>query len=113
MLSEEAKKTIDALSKEELRREIDKKNQSSFQGDKYAYLQTRLTTIDQQEQNKHRQEDVAHREEELSLAWEANQISQKTNKLSKIAIAVSIIAALIALGALIINVWSSGKSNAP
>ena len=110
MLSEDTKKTIDALPKDELVQEINKKNRSRFQGDKYAHLQTRLAGIEQQEQQEQRQEDVTHKKEELSLASEANQLSQKANKLSRIAIAVSIIAALIAIGALIIDVWSNGNS---
>ncbi len=110
MLSEDAKKTIDALPKDELVQEINKKNRSRFQGDKYAYLQTRLATIEQQGQQAIRQEDVTHKNEELSLAREANQLSHKANKFSKIAIAVSVIAALIALGALIVDVLSNGKS---
>lgn len=113
MLSEDAKKTIDALPKEELLQEINKKNRSRFQDDKYAYLQTRLEAITQQGQQEQRQEDVIHKKEELSLAREANQLSQKANKFSKIAIAVSIIAALIALGGLIADVWSNGKPSAP
>jgi hypothetical protein len=99
MVSDEAKQTIDALSEQELREEIARKNRSRFQGDKYAYLQTRLASLEQQKQNEHRHEDVAHRNEELSLARDAN-------KLSKIAIGVSIVAALIALGALFSGLWS-------
>ncbi len=84
MLSDKAKKTIDALSREELREEIDKKNRSRFQGDKYAYLQTRLATLEQLEQNEQRQEDVAHKHEELFLAKDANKISRKANSLSSV-----------------------------
>ena len=110
MLAEDTKKTIDALPKDELVQEINKKNRSRFQGDKYAYLQSRLAAIEQQDQQAIRQEDVTHKNEELSLAREANQLSHKANKFSKIAIAVSVIAALIAIGALIIDVWSNGNS---
>ena len=109
MLSEDAKRTIDALPKDELVQEINKNNRSRFQGDNYAYLQTRLAAIEQQNQQAIRQEDVTHKNEELSLAREANQLNQKANKFGKIAIAVSIVAALIALGALIVDVWSNGK----
>lgn len=90
--------------------EINKKNQSRFQSDKYAYLQTHLAAIEQQGQQAIRQEDVTHKNEELSLAREANQLSHKANKFSKIAIAVSVIAALISLGALIVDVLLNGKS---
>lgn len=109
MLSVNAKKTIDALSVEELQQEINKENKSRFQGEKYAYLKTRLASLTQQEHNQLRQEDVTNKKEELSLGKEANQLSHKANKLSKISIWVSVLAALIALGVLIFEVWSSGK----
>ena len=76
MLKEKTKKTIDAMSKEDLRNEINKKNRSRFRGENYAYLQTRLETLEEQEQLVQRQEDTSHKEEELSLAREANLISQ-------------------------------------
>lgn len=113
MLSDEAKKTINALSKDELRQEINKGHRSRFQGDKLAYLQTRYATIEEQEQHEIRQEDVAHETEEITLAREANNLSHKANKLSKIAIVVSILAAIIALGVLVVDIWLGGKSSAP
>lgn len=109
MLSDEAKKTIDALSKDELRQEINKGSASRFQGDKFAYVKTRYAAIDDQEQYEMRQEDLAHKTEELNLAREANQLSHKANKLSKIAIWISVVAALIAFGALIVNIWLGCK----
>lgn len=93
MLSEKAKKTIDAMSKAELLQEINKGNRSRFQGEKFDYIKYRYKVIENQEQQEIRQEDIAHRTEELNLAREAN-------KLSKIAILVSIAAAIIALIAL-------------
>ncbi|MGD0623368.1 MAG: hypothetical protein ABSB32_01470 [Thermodesulfobacteriota bacterium] len=109
MLSDEAKKTIDALSKDELRQEINKGDRSRFQRDKFAYLQARYAAIEEQGQHKIRQEDVAHKTEELNLAREANQLSHKANKLSKIAIVISVFAAIIAVGALIVDIWLGGK----
>ncbi len=113
MLSDETKKTIDALSKDELRQEINKGNRSRFQGDKFAYLQTRQAAIEEQEQHEIRREDVTHKTEEITLAREANNLSHKANKLSRIAIVVSVLAALIALGALAFDIWLGGKSSAP
>ncbi len=108
MLSDEAKRAIDALSIDELQLEINKNNRSRFQGDNYAYLKTRLVIAEQKKQAEHRQQDIAHKEEELTLAMEANQISHKANTFSKIAISTSIIAALIALAALLKDLWSAG-----
>jgi predicted metal-dependent hydrolase len=98
MLSDEAKKTIDALSKEELRQEIDRGNSSRFQGDKFAYLKTRYASIEENEHQEIRQEDVAHKTKKLDIAQEANILSRNANKLSKIAIAVSVIAAIKVTG---------------
>ncbi len=113
MLSDEAKKTIDALSKEELRLEIDRGNRSRFQDDKFAYLKTRYASIEENEQQEIRQEDVAHKTKELGLAQEANLLSRNANKLSKIAITVSVVAAIVAIGALIFDILSGSKTNAP
>lgn len=46
MISDKAKKVIDALSVEELRYEIERGNRSRFQRDKYAYLKVRLAAIE-------------------------------------------------------------------
>ena len=108
MLSDDAKRTIDALSNDELNLEINKERRSRFQGDNYAYLKTRLANVEQDKQAQLRQQDIAHKEEELTLAKEANQISHSANRLSKIAISVSITAALIALGTLLKDFWSAG-----
>jgi hypothetical protein len=108
MVSDEAKRTIDALSNDELKLEINKRNRSRFQGDNYAYLETRLSIVEQGKQAEHRQQDIAYKEEELTLAKEANQISHKANRLSKIAISISITAALIALAALLKDIWTAG-----
>lgn len=98
MVSNETKRTIDALSKDELIQEIHRGHGSRFQGDNYVCLQTRLAALEEQERAEHRQQDVGHKEEHLALAREANQISHKANRLSKIAITVSVGAVLITLG---------------
>jgi hypothetical protein len=97
MTSDETERMIDALSKDELIQEIHTGRGSRFQGDNYAYLQTRLAALEEQERAEHRQQDVGHKEENLALAREANQISHKANRLSKIAITVSVGAVLITL----------------
>lgn len=113
MLSDDARRTIDALSNEELRQEIDRGNCSRFQGDKFAYLKTRYASIKEDEQKNIRQEDIAHKTKELDIAQEANILSRKANKLSKFAIAISVIAAIVAIGALIFDIFSGIKTSAP
>lgn len=88
MLSDDAKRTIDALSKDELRQEINKKNRSRFQGDNYAYLQTRLASLEEQDRQAQRQEDAAHKGKELFL-----------NRMSVwVAVATSILSLLVGGG---------------
>lgn len=112
MLKDDTRRTIDALSKDELLQEINRGTRSRFQRENFAYLQTRLSAIKEEEQHEVRQEDSAHKTQELALAREANQLSHKANRLSKVAIVVSVVSALIALGALIIGACL-GMSSAP
>ena len=97
MISEQAKAEIDALPKEELRLEINKKNRSRFQKDKYAYAQTRLETLEQKHQEEQFQRGVSQKEKELSIAQEANRLSHRANIISMASIGISIIAVLIAI----------------
>jgi hypothetical protein len=106
MLSEDTKKIIDSMTEDELQEEINRGRRSRFQREKYAYLQTRLAFLRQQEQEKQRQENIKYKQEELSLA-------RQGNKHSKIANLVYIFIALIALGTLIYTVWSSWKVTTP
>lgn len=99
--TEEFKKKIDALSKEELREIVDKGERlSPYKGERFAYCRTRLATLEKQEKDEQRQQDVSHKQEELSLAREANQISRKANNLSKFAIGISVISIIVAIIAL-------------
>ncbi|MBI4489834.1 MAG: hypothetical protein HY694_12165 [Deltaproteobacteria bacterium] len=110
MLTDDTRRAIDALSKDELLQEINKGTRSRFQGDKFAYLHTRLEAIKEEEQRGIRQEDLAHKTQELDLAREANQLSYKANKLSKIAIVVSVVSVIIALGTLIFETYLDRSS---
>ena len=82
MLSDESKNLIDTLTKEELRQEINKKNRSRFQGDKYAYLKTRLATIDEKEKEEQRSEDMRHKGKELFLSRVSTWVAIVTSILS-------------------------------
>lgn len=88
VISDETKTTIDALTKDELRQEINRKNQSRFQRDNYAYLQTRLAALEEQERAIQRQEDISHKNREFSL-----------NKISTwVAIVASVLSLVIGSG---------------
>ena len=68
MLSEETKAKIDALTKDELRFEINQKNRSRFQGANFAYIETRLAALEDQEQHSQRAEEIAHKNQQLFLS---------------------------------------------
>lgn len=67
MVTDVSKAAIDALSKDELRHEINLKNRSRFQRDNYAYLQTRLAALEEQEKRTERAEEKALKGKELFL----------------------------------------------
>lgn len=110
MLSEEARKTIDALSKEELLLEINKGHRSRFGHDNFAYLKTRLQALQERDAAQRRNEDIVHTEAELRLGQEANdlarganQIARRAHRWSKVAIAVALIAPTV--GWLLNAIW--------
>ena len=76
MLSEKSKSTIDALSKEELGIEVQKAHLSRFQGEKFAYVKSRLGQIEDSET-------IEKHKAEIDLALEANEISRDANKLAE------------------------------
>lgn len=67
MVSDETKAAIDALPKDKLRHEINLKNRSRFQRDNYAYLQTRLASLEENERTTERAEEKALQGKELFL----------------------------------------------
>jgi hypothetical protein len=104
MLSDDARRTIDALSREELVQEIHKEHRSRFQGDGYAYLKTRLASIEQQERAEQEQKAFQLDAEAIEVARDANKIAQESNtiatrayRMSIFSVVVAIIATLIAL----------------
>lgn len=97
MISDEAKKTIDALSMEELLHEVMREGSSRFQGEKYDYLLARFALI------KKREEDE-HKEKELDLAQEANDIAKAANVTSSSAYRMSAISIIVAVVALLATV---------
>lgn len=68
MISDETKATIDALPKDELVFEINKRNRSRFQGDKFAYLETRLAALADEERKSQRVEENAHKNKQLFIS---------------------------------------------
>jgi hypothetical protein len=104
MISDDARRTIDSLSREELVSEINRQHRSRFQGDKYAYLKTRLALIDEGQR-------VEGEKRQLSLAEEANRIARDSNDIARDAAStsgkayrMSALAVIVALLAIAISV---------
>jgi len=67
MLSEISKAAVDSLSKEELQHEINLAARSRFQGEKFAYVKTRLSALLAAEQAHDKAEQSTDRKKELFL----------------------------------------------
>lgn len=68
MLTEESKAAINALSREDLLYEINLGRRSRFQGEKFAYVQTRLATISEAEQRVERDDDKQQKKSDRSFS---------------------------------------------
>ena len=97
MISDEDKKTIDALTMEELVHEVLRQSGSRFQGEKRDYLLTRHTLLE-------KKEDDAHKLKELHLAQEANNIAKAANATSSRAYRMSAFSVVVAVVALLATV---------
>lgn len=75
MISDKTKQTIDALPKEELRLEVVKGNRSRFQQDNFAYAESRLKQLDEEDQ-------IAQHKAQLKIAVDANEIAKHANALA-------------------------------
>ena len=67
MMSEGAKRAIDELSKDNLRLEVEKRHRSRYQGDNFAYAQTRLKQLEEEDQ-------TGQHQAQLAVAADANEI---------------------------------------
>jgi len=76
MVSQEARALIDRMTQEELLEEFNRQNRSRFQGDNYAYLKTRLSILEEEEEKN-------HHERLIKLAEDANRISGESNEIAR------------------------------
>ncbi len=106
MLSDDSKKVIDSLSKEELRLDVNKGRRSRFQGDIFAYAKSRLQQIEDGEASAQRDADQDLASEANKISREANSIAESANKTSSMALRVSIIAVVVALVAILVSMYS-------
>lgn len=102
-MSPDAKATIDALSRDELRLEVAKGNRSRFQREKYAYAIARLAQLSEQEANQQGNLQIGLMQEANSIAQGANDIARAANDKAAWANWIALLAALLAAIALIID----------
>lgn len=101
MVSESAKQTINALSKEELQLEVNKGNRSRFQRDKFAYAKARLKQLDEEEQTE-------QHNARLTAATDANEIARQANTIATRALRMAILAVIVALLSVVVSMCSKG-----
>jgi hypothetical protein len=99
VLSDESKQAIDALSKDDLLLEVNKGHSSRFQGEKFAYLQSRLQRIQESE-------NTAQHEAEIDVGVEANNIARDANATANKALRLSKLSIIVAVVAIIVAMWA-------
>lgn len=82
MLNEESRAAINALSKENLLYEVNLGRRSRFQGEKFAYAQTRLAAISEAEQRAEREDDKQQKKYDRSFSRLTSIIAIFTSVLS-------------------------------
>ena len=105
MTSPEAKTAIDALSRNELRVEVEKGHRSRFQRDNHAYAKSRLAELDEAEANRHVDREHELMEEANRIAREANRRAIRSNWIAIASVIVAVASAVIT-----VVIW---RSSAP
>ena len=98
-LASASKQKIDSLSLTELRAEALKEGGSSYQGEKYDYLLSRLAQLQDEKRDSQHEDILITEKQKIGIAEEANKISKKANAYAKIAIWASVLA-------LIVSIWN-------
>ena len=108
MMSEGTKRAIDELSKDDLRLEVEKRRLSRYQGENFAYAQTRLKQLEEDDQ-------TAQHQAQLAVAADANEIARAANEIAIEAISVAkkawraaIFSVVVALLAILVAMYSKG-----
>jgi CHASE3 domain sensor protein len=112
MISPEARATIDALSRDDLRLEIEKGHRSRFQRDNYAYAKSRLVQLEEADERGNTDREHTLMEEANRIAQDANRIAVAANRRAITANWIAIVSAVIAIVAVIVSVVFE-KSSAP
>ena len=96
MISDTARAEIDRMSRDDLLLEANKGRASRFQRENFAYLQTRLTSLDKKDEEIYQGTQNAN-------ASESNAIARDSNKIAKWALFASLVSAVVAIVALVIS----------
>lgn len=102
-ISNDDREKIRALPKEKIVEEIHRGRTSSFQGDKFDYLKTRLSEIEEAERTERREQDVQIATTALELSEEANQIARAANQTSLKSYRMAVFSVVVAILAVIIS----------
>ena len=109
MVSENAKRTIDGLSKEDLRLEVEKSNRSRFQHDNFAYAQARLKKLEEEGQTAQQQAQLATSEDANEIARAANVIALEAVTVAKNAWRIAVFSVIVALLSITVTMCSRGQ----
>ena len=103
MLSEESKNTIDALPKDDLVLEVNKGRRSRFQGDNFAYVQSRLQQLEGDDKTSQLKAELDVANETNSIARDANKIAGEANLTAKKAWRASLLSVVVAVVAIVVS----------
>lgn len=106
MVSDNAKQTIDALPKEELRLELAKGNGSRFQRDNFAYADARLKHLDEEDQIAQHEAQQEAAVDANAISRQANAIAMEANTIAKSAWRAAIFSVVVALLAIVVAMCS-------
>lgn len=108
MVSENAKRAIDELSKDDLRLEVERSNRSRFQGGNFAYVRSRLKQLEEEDQ-------TGQHLAQLAVAADANEIARAANIIALEAISVAkkawraaVFSVIVSLLAIVVTMYSKG-----
>lgn len=102
-VSESTKESIDNMSIEELKKEINKDSSSVYQGEKFKYLKFVYDTKKTQADDDKYQQLLSLAKEANEIAKSSNNISEKSNQIANTAKIVSIISAIAAVVAAVFS----------
>lgn len=106
MVPEETRQQIDSMLRHELQAEIDLGIRSRFQREKYAYLQTRLKTLEEEGEAQQHSKELEVARDANTLTSEANNIAAGAARTAEKAYWVSVVALLVAVAAVIVTIFT-------